>query len=220
MTTQAQNALLKVLEEPPINVLIILLCNNSQNLLATVKSRAQTIRMQLFSASDLQSYLLSHLKAANELYKSKEKFGVLLEGAKGRIGEALNLLNQQKLSEILSEREIIDGIIYSLTDRFSFSSLFDAFSVLPQKRTELSSCLALLLSALRDLILLKRDVEVPLIYYYDRDAATEIALKSSLDRLYKINTIVQDSLKSVVSNANIQTVITSLITDIKKIRRK
>ena len=45
MTEQAQNALLKIIEEPPPYVYFILLCDNSEKLLDTVKSRARTISL-------------------------------------------------------------------------------------------------------------------------------------------------------------------------------
>ena len=45
MTEQAQNALLKTIEEPPVNVYFILLCDNSEKLLDTVRSRSQIVKL-------------------------------------------------------------------------------------------------------------------------------------------------------------------------------
>ena len=50
MTARAQNRLLKDLEEPHEGTVLILLCENSENLLQTIRSRCQTIR--LFSGED------------------------------------------------------------------------------------------------------------------------------------------------------------------------
>jgi len=44
MSTEAQNALLKTLEEPPPGVSIILLCHSPQELLATTRSRCALVR--------------------------------------------------------------------------------------------------------------------------------------------------------------------------------
>lgn len=41
MSLQAQNAFLKILEEPPHNVIFILTCKDSANILGTIKSRCQ-----------------------------------------------------------------------------------------------------------------------------------------------------------------------------------
>lgn len=46
MTEQAQNALLKVLEEPPAHVMFLLTCGAAASLLPTVRSRAQIFRTE------------------------------------------------------------------------------------------------------------------------------------------------------------------------------
>ena len=41
MTTEAQNALLKMLEEPPAGTVLVLTVNHAQTVLPTIRSRAQ-----------------------------------------------------------------------------------------------------------------------------------------------------------------------------------
>ncbi len=48
MTAQSQNAFIKILEEPPKNVVFIILCNSASSLLATVRSRCQIYRVADF----------------------------------------------------------------------------------------------------------------------------------------------------------------------------
>ena len=43
MTEQAQNALLKILEEPPASALFLLTCENRGQLLETIRSRVVTL---------------------------------------------------------------------------------------------------------------------------------------------------------------------------------
>ena len=45
LTEQAQNALLKIFEEPPKHIIFLLLCNNSKNLISTVISRSRIINL-------------------------------------------------------------------------------------------------------------------------------------------------------------------------------
>jgi hypothetical protein len=52
LTIEAQNALLKTLEEPPGNTLIILAVNNSHQLLPTITSRCQIIRLNQKNNTD------------------------------------------------------------------------------------------------------------------------------------------------------------------------
>lgn len=55
LTSDASNALLKLLEEPPSNTTIYLSCENSSSLLATIRSRCETI--QLTDTTDINSEL-------------------------------------------------------------------------------------------------------------------------------------------------------------------
>ncbi len=58
LNTASQNALLKVLEEPPAYCSIILLCTRLEKLLPTIKSRAQTIRFGPVEAGIIEKHLV------------------------------------------------------------------------------------------------------------------------------------------------------------------
>ena len=57
MTKEAQNCLLKTLEEPQEYVVIILIASNENNILATVKSRCTKLFFENISDDDIQKYL-------------------------------------------------------------------------------------------------------------------------------------------------------------------
>ena len=59
MTTEAQNALLKLLEEPPEGTLILLTVDHIQHLLTTVRSRAQHLLIKQPSQQDLEQYFIA-----------------------------------------------------------------------------------------------------------------------------------------------------------------
>ena len=56
MTVEAQNCLLKTLEEPPEYALIILILSNENKLLNTIKSRCTKISFNKLTSEDLQTY--------------------------------------------------------------------------------------------------------------------------------------------------------------------
>ena len=58
MTAQAQNALLKTLEEPPANVVIILVCDDADHLLETVRSRCRVISCGALAEATIKKTLL------------------------------------------------------------------------------------------------------------------------------------------------------------------
>ena len=60
MTTEAQNSLLKTLEEPPEYAVIILIVHNERSILSTVKSRCVNIKFNKLSDKDIKKYFLKN----------------------------------------------------------------------------------------------------------------------------------------------------------------
>ncbi len=87
MTVQAQNALLKILEEPPQGVVFLLLCENRTALLPTVRSRVQTLSTEIFNDTALYRYLTEHDKAAKTLAaKDPDKLRLFIRLSGGTVG--------------------------------------------------------------------------------------------------------------------------------------
>ena len=61
MTVQAQNALLKTIEEPPAYAVILLLANNNTSLLPTITSRCVTLNFKPVRDDLIKSYLMEEL---------------------------------------------------------------------------------------------------------------------------------------------------------------
>ena len=96
MTTRAQNRILKSLEEPFPGTVIVLLAENSDNLLPTIKSRCQIVRLYGDFNKDAESEYLDAAKALIEKAKKKSYFfetkAILDEALKDR-GAASALLD-------------------------------------------------------------------------------------------------------------------------------
>ena len=73
MQQQAQNAFLKVLEEPPQNILFILCCTSAQQLLGTIRSRVVVYNLSLpeFSDEDTKKVLDKAEEIATAIPKNK-----------------------------------------------------------------------------------------------------------------------------------------------------
>ncbi len=85
MTPQAQNALLKILEEPPRHVLFILTCENRTALLDTIRSRCVCVTLGAVDIAEALPVLRARLPKADEqeLRRAHALFG-------GRIGRVLD----------------------------------------------------------------------------------------------------------------------------------
>ncbi len=217
MNDASQNALLKVLEEPPEKVIMLLLCNATDKILTTVKSRAQLIRTSLFDFDEMKEFLLNNNNSASSLYsQSKEKFFIAVKASQGSIGRALEFINPKEMSGILKKRDVVDGIIEAIEKKADFVAFHTAFSALSQKRLQLCDELSLLFSALRDLILLKKCDDAPLIYYYDANEAMHISEKIGINRLYEISDSVFKAISNLNQSSNITLTVNTLLNELKK----
>lgn len=93
MTTAAQNAFLKLLEEPPENVYFILTSHQPQRLLATVRSRVQKITIQPPSSSQTRQ-LIASLHVTDQMRVSQ-----LLFIADQRPAEIVRLVENEEYFE-------------------------------------------------------------------------------------------------------------------------
>ena len=87
MTVQAQNALLKFIEEPPASVLFFIVADKKESLLPTVVSRTRIISLAPSDNADIRRFLMSESKKS-----SGEQIDEAINMAEGSPGKALKLL--------------------------------------------------------------------------------------------------------------------------------
>ena len=90
MTKEAQNALLKTLEEPPQYITIILITSNQSKLLTTIKSRCTKILFEGLSKEEIRSYLK---QKGLDLNISDR----ILKAGNGSLSKTLDLIEKQDL---------------------------------------------------------------------------------------------------------------------------
>ena len=126
MTKEAQNCLLKTLEEPPEYATIILTTSNESKLLNTIKSRCMKIPFQKIEENELEEYAKNVLN----LNLSKE-FIKICEGSIGK------LLEIEEDKEIYTEiNSLLDNI-----ERYSFTTLINKAEVLYKEREKIQEIL-------------------------------------------------------------------------------
>lgn len=87
MNTQAANALLKMLEEPPAKTTILLISHQPSRLLPTIRSRCRELRLAPLSANDMTAALQQAEVAPGDSAEA------LAELSAGSVGEAVRLIN-------------------------------------------------------------------------------------------------------------------------------
>lgn len=108
MTKEAQNCLLKTLEEPPEFVTIILIGTNENAFLTTIKSRCMILHFNRIKDEQLKKYL-------QENYNMQNITQNMLEMYQGSIGKAIYLKDKEniyqeleKISEQINTKDLIE----------------------------------------------------------------------------------------------------------------
>ncbi len=92
MGIEGQNALLKILEEPPSYGVFILLADNPEKLLTTIRSRATELRLSALTREELERVLRRQFPQAEE-----ETILAAMERSGGYLGQALRLMETGNL---------------------------------------------------------------------------------------------------------------------------
>ncbi len=201
MLVTSSNALLKTLEEPPLNSVIILLSSEPKQLLPTIFSRCACIRFFPVPENEIASWLISHQSKSAE---EASKIALLSEGS---LANATRLASKPKewqafLVTLLSTK--------SQEDRsFALSQLEASFSALKEEQEDKESSLEWIqevdvlfehiLLWYRDLHLLKENIPSSALFYEEHKEDLKKISLSSLPPLEKIVTLIQECREAVQS---------------------
>ncbi len=105
LSENSQNALLKTIEEPPQDILFILICESSAKLLTTVISRCVIFSLFPPEENEALEYLKSNTK------KSDEEIIKAINATHNNIGKALTLLGKRKSEKSRLAEEFLNGVL-------------------------------------------------------------------------------------------------------------
>jgi len=109
LTTEASNALLKTLEEPPPHVLFILATTNPEKLIPTIRSRATTILFRRATDGEIIKSL-KRVIVAEKIKIADENLAEIAKNSDGAFRDAIKILEQVSLEGVsfLSKGNILD----------------------------------------------------------------------------------------------------------------
>ena len=218
MTLQAQNAFLLTLEEPPSYAIFILLCEHTETILETIKSRAPILRIKTPSKDEAVEFLIANHPAARTLINnSPDEFDQIYMAAKGSIGRILELINSSEKKQILQNRELAQKVIESVANRTLAANFGEISAMFSQKRDEREKIIASLCeiqSALRDLTLIKKVDEPSMMFFTDIKYAEELSYSFSTQQLIKITESTEKARQSLLRNANVKLTIINYLSEL------
>ncbi|MGH4117779.1 DNA polymerase III subunit delta' [Clostridium sp.] len=194
MTVQAQNAFLKTIEEPPKNVTIILLCENIEVILDTIKSRCQIHKLKNLSVDEMEEFL-----KINYAHLPVQDVRVIIAFSNGIPGNAEKFICDENFKNI---RNITLEILLRLSS-VNTEELIKYEKKLSDQKENFNEIITAFLSYIRDTIIYKEIEEENLIINIDKILyIKELANTFSFNKLNGIINIINDTRENLDRNVN------------------
>ena len=202
LTIQAQNALLKTIEEPPQGVYIILLAESLETLLETIKSRCQVYKLTPLNNKQIEKYINTLGNYSEEEIKASLAYG------EGIPGKAERLLNDDNLSEL---REIIVKLLKDIN--YAKEDLVLIYeNKLENYKAQQDEVLNLMASFIRDIIVSKEVEDKNKIINIDKyDDIVEIANSLSYKKLNLMLEYIKEGSHNLMNNGSYSLVISVIL---------
>lgn len=208
MNVQAQNALLKILEEPPPGVIFLLLSESAEKLLTTIRSRAPILRLEALTDEQLMAALETDERAMKLKQDDPRAFAAAIKLAGGSLGRAKVLADPEGAAGCLALFEKARRCMELLADRKNAAgelAFYEYASRLAgqKQRGELAQIYGLCADAVRDLCAVKLAKSPETIFFADGDEARALAGRYALSHLMRLSEIFTDARMSVERNGNL-----------------
>jgi len=206
MTVASQNSLLKVLEEPPGDTVIIVIATNASALLPTIRSRCQLIRFQPNALDDVVGRLLEH-------GVPEDRAKLIAAIAEGRIGIALSMAE----SDIVALRDRVAAWIGELkAGAAGLRSVIRIGQALEEEKDRIGEYLNLMFLWLRDLILLKEGADEAIANHDAKDRLSDQAARMGVPEIAKAMRAVDDAVGALRSHANLRLTLDVMLTHMQR----
>ncbi len=194
LTIQAQNALLKTIEEPPKGVYIIILCESLELILDTIKSRCEIYKLKPLTKSELYEYI--KIKKFNYDENEIKSAIAFSEGVPGRIDR---YFNDDKLREL---RNNIVILIKNLNknDLEDILQQEESFSNLKNDKEEVLNIFGLFI---RDILINKEIENEEFIINSDKlEDIKELTKEMSFKKLNNMIKTIEEARRNIKSNVS------------------
>ena len=207
LTLQAQNALLKTIEEPPVYAVILLLTSNADSLLPTISSRCVTLNLRPVKESDVKEYLMEHMHLPDYQAQIDAAF------AQGNIGKAKQIAESTEFAE-MAERAFR---LLRKSNELELYELVEMIKELTAEKQNIYDYLDLFTMWFRDVLLFKATKEVDGLIFKDQyNYIKERAKKSSYEGIENIIDAIGKARERLHSNVNFDLVMELLFMTIRE----
>ena len=207
MTVQAQNALLKTLEEPPEYAVILILTTQVEALLPTILSRCVVLNMKPVSDALVKKYLMEELAVPD--YKAN----ICVAFARGNIGKAKLLASSEEFEKVKDEAITLVKYINDM----EINEIVKAIKKISEYKFDVNDYLDILSVWYRDVLLFKATKDVnSLIFKEEIQQIMRVSDRSTYEGIETIVNALQQAKRRLEANVNFDLTMELLLLTIKE----
>lgn len=207
LNVQAQNALLKTIEEPPAYAVILLLTTNAESFLPTILSRCVSLHLKPVSDRLVRKYLMEQVKIPD--YQAD----ICVAFAQGNIGKAKRLALSEEFMEM--KDHVIHLVKY--IQEMEMSELIFSMHKITEFKTDIADYLDLLMVWYRDVLLYKATWNPSSIVFSDEILTIQkMASKSSYEGIETILKALDKAKLRLAANVNFDLTMELLLLTMKE----
>ena len=207
MTVQAQNALLKTIEEPPAYAIIILMTTNEETFLPTILSRCIKLKLKPLKDQTISSYLTESMGI------SENQADVFAAFARGNLGKAIHLASSEEFK--LLYREVLT--LLKNVKEMDIAMLLDYIKKMQEENLILDECLDFMQLWYRDILMYKvtKDMNC-LIFKEEYTAVSRLCQNSSYEGLEAVLNAIDKAKARLAANVNTELALELMLLTMKE----
>ena len=207
LSVQAQNALLKTIEERPAYAVIFLLTENAESLLPTIMSRCVMLKLRNIKTTLIKKYLMEQMQIPD--YQAD----ICAEFAQGNMGRAIMLASSEHFNEIKEEAlQLLKHI-----NEMEISEIVSAIKKIGTYKLSINDYLDIIMIWYRDVLIYKATKDVNGIVFADQlRYIKDRANKSSYEGIETILESLEKAKARLKANVNFDLVMELLLLTIKE----
>lgn len=207
LNQQAQNALLKTIEEPPSYAIVLLLVSNIGALLPTILSRCVTLKLGRIDDKLIKEYLMKNLNVPD--YTAD----ICVAFAGGYLGRAVELASNEDFNNM--KRDIL-SLLKDIT-QMELSDLVNRVKALQDYKLRMDEFFDIMIMWFRDVLLFKATNDRNGILFKDEaSSVVKQAGRSGYDGIQNILEALEKAKARLAANVNFELVLELLLLVIKE----
>lgn len=195
LTIQAQNALLKTIEEPPSYAILLLLTTNQDAFLPTILSRCVQLKLKPLQDSVIREHLIANFSVP------ENRADVYAAFARGNLGKAVNMAQSEEFQHLYEELIPMLRHIHDM----DISMLLNWIKKIKEDKLDLQECLDFMQIWYRDALMFKvtKDANL-LIFKEEYHTINEMSQKTGYDGFEMILQAIDKAKIRLDANVNME----------------